>query len=130
MLVIGRGGIKGDNTESSRVICKSENTIIAEFKTKAGPLTYTTIEEVKLEPPERITFKHLAGPLAYAWEEFVFNDVDGDTELIHNGEFIWKKIPVIGWMGGLIYRSTGRSYVIRHSTTFGSVTASGESTAR
>jgi hypothetical protein len=31
----------------------------------------------------------------------VFNDVDGDTELVHNGEFIWRRLPLIGWLGGL-----------------------------
>ena len=58
---------------------------------------------VTVEPSERITFKHLKGPLHYAWEEFVFNDVDGDTELVHSGEFIWHWLPVVGWLGGLVY---------------------------
>ena len=94
MSSFGRGKIKGDNNESSSVICREDNVIIAEFKTRAGPIRYTTIERVTLEPEERITFEHLSGPLDYAWEEFVFNDVDSDTELIHNGEFIWKNIPL------------------------------------
>ena len=99
----GRGQMKGDNNETSRVLSRDGDTIIAEFKTKAGPVTYTTVEEVTLEPPDRITFRHLEGPLHYAWEEFVFNDVDGDTELVHNGEFIWSRIPLVGWLGGMVY---------------------------
>ena len=75
-----------------------------EFVTKSGPFRYTTVEEITLYPPERITFKHLSGPLDYVWEEFVFNDVGGyETELIHNGEIIWKKFPFFGWLGGRIY---------------------------
>ena len=99
----GRGRMKGDNSETSRVISRDGNTIVAEFDTKAGPFTYTTLEEVTLEPPDRIIFRHLEGPLHYAWEEFVFNDVDGETELIHNGEFIWNRIPLLGWLGGMVY---------------------------
>ena len=103
MSSFGRGRLQGDNNESSRVISRDGNSIIAEFKTKAGPLTYTTIEQVNLEPPERITFKHLKGPLHYAWEEFAFSDVDGDMEITHRGEFIWHWLPVIGWLGGRLY---------------------------
>lgn len=111
----GRGRIKGDNNESVRVICRTDDTIIAEFRSKAWLKTYTTIEEVGLEPPERITFKHLSGPLDYAWEEFVFTDVDGETELVHNGEFIWKNIPLVGWLGGVIYtRRAFESVVAEH----------------
>lgn len=103
MSSIGSGRIKGDNNESSKVLCRDGNHLIAQFRTKAGPLWYTTIEEIDFEPPERITFKHLSGPLHYAWEEFVYNDVDGDTEVIHNGEFIWHPFPVIGKLAGLMY---------------------------
>ncbi len=99
----GRGQLKGDNNESSKVLSRDGDTIIAEFKTRAGPFTYTTVEEITLEPSDRITFRHLTGPLHYAWEEFVFNDVDGDTELVHNGEFIWRRLPLVGWLGGLVY---------------------------
>ncbi|MDP6402262.1 MAG: SRPBCC family protein [SAR202 cluster bacterium] len=99
----GRGRLVGDNNESSKVLSRDGDTIIAEFKTRAGPFTYTTVEEITLEPPNRITFRHFSGPLHYAWEEFVFNDVDGDTELVHNGEFIWRRLPLIGRLGGLVY---------------------------
>ena len=99
----GRGRLQGENNESARVISRDGNEIVAEFRTKAGPFLYTTVEKVTLEPPERITFEHLEGPLHYAWEEFVFNDVDGDTELVHSGEFIWSRLPLIGWFGGRLY---------------------------
>ena len=115
MSSFGRGRLKGDNSESCRVISRDGNTLIAEFKTRAGPFSYTTIEQVTLEPPDRIIFKHLKGPLHYAWEEFVFNDVDGDTELIHNGEFIWHWFPLIGWLSGILYtRPTFERAVARH----------------
>ena len=103
MTSFGRGRLRGDSTDSSRVISRDVNSIVAEFTTRAGPFTYTTIEQVTLEPIERITFKHLKGPLHYAWEEFRFTDVDGNTELEHSGEFIWHRLPIVGWLGGLLY---------------------------
>ena len=104
MIAFGKGRLQGDNNESSNVISRDGDTLVAEFKTKAGPFSYTTVEEITLEKDRRITFKHLKGPLAYAWEEFVFNEVEnGDTELVHNGEFIWKRIPLLGRLGGRLY---------------------------
>ncbi len=115
MSSIGRGGIKGDTNESSSVLCRDGDHMIAQFKTKAGPMSYTTIEEIDFEPPERITFKHLSGPLHYAWEEFVYRDVDGDTEVVHNGEFIWHPFPLIGKLAGLMYtRPTFERVIEKH----------------
>ena len=99
----GSGRMSGDNTDTARVVSRDGNTIVAEFDTKAGPFTYTTVEEVTLDPPESITFKHLSGPLHYALERFTFHDVDGRTELVHTGEFIWKRLPLFGWLGGMLY---------------------------
>ncbi len=111
----GRGRMKGDNNESARVICREGDKLVAEFVTKSWIFKYKTIEEVSIEAPNRITFTHLVGPLHYAWEEFVFNDIDGDTELVYNGEFIWSKIPLFGWLGGRFYTKRAFESVIgRH----------------
>ena len=99
----GRSRLKGDNNESSWVLCRDDNHLIAEFKTKAGLFSCTTIEEIHLERPKRITFKHLKGPLHFAEEEFVFTDVDGDTKMEYRSEFIWHRFPVIGWLAGRLY---------------------------
>ena len=103
MTAFGRGRLQGDNAESSKVISRDGDTLVAEFTTRAGFFSYTTLEEITLEDGKRITFRHLKGPLAYAWEEFVFNEVDGKTELVHSGEFIWKRIPLLGWLAGKLY---------------------------
>ena len=102
MSSFGRGRMSGGD-EPGRVISKDGNRLVVEFKTKAGLFTYTTLEEVILEPSERITFRHIKGPLHYAWEQFTFKEVDGDTELTYEGEFIWNRIPIIGWFGGMVY---------------------------
>ena len=103
MSSFGRGKLKGDNNESSRVVSRDGDKVIAEFRTSTGRRTHTTLEEVTLQPPGRITFRHLEGPLEYAVEEFLFHDVDGRTELIHRGEFIWRSWPFLGWLAGWFY---------------------------
>ena len=100
----GRGRLPGDNAESSEVLERDRNRLTVEFQTKALFTTYTTVEEVNLYPTERITFKHLSGPLHYAYEKFTFDEVNGmETDLTHSGEFIWSRFPFFGWFGGIIY---------------------------
>ena len=109
-----RGRIAGDDSESSRLISEDGNAKIVEFRTKAGPFTYTTLEEVKLFPPCRITFKHLKGPLHFSEEEFRFEETDdGQTFMTHTGSFIWKRFPFFGWLGGVIYTRPMYHWVIR-----------------
>ena len=43
------------------------------------------------------------GPLDYSHEEFIFEDLDGQTKLTHVGEIIWNRFPFFGWFGTLIY---------------------------
>ena len=103
MSSIGSGRLKDNSSESSKVLQRSDDEIIVEFKSRAGPFTITTVEQVTLDPPNRITFQHLEGPLRYAREEFVFKDVDGGTELEHEGEFVWARFPVLGWLVGRFF---------------------------
>ena len=103
MTSFGRGRLQGEANESSRVVSREGEGMIVEFTTRAGPFTYTTLERVTLDPPHRISFEHLKGPLHYAREEFILNDVDGDTELVHSGEFVWRRLPLVGWLGGILY---------------------------
>ena len=109
-----RGRIAGDDAESSRLVSEEGDTKIVEFRTKAGAFTYTTLEEVRLHSPERISFKHLQGPLDFSEEEFAFEEIgDGQTVLTHKGSFIWKRIPFFGWLGGVIYTRPMYHRVIR-----------------
>jgi hypothetical protein len=98
----GRGRIKGGGGESSRVLERSDDVVLAEFKTRAGPFTVTTLERVTLEPPGRLTFEHVSGPLRYAREEFAFREVPQGTELEHSGEFVWFATPLIGRLAGAL----------------------------
>ena len=60
---IGKGTLPGAQGESSRVLEREGDVITAEFLTPSGKRIYRTVEEVRLYPPERITFRHLQGPL-------------------------------------------------------------------
>ena len=104
-----------DDDETSRILSRDGAKIVAEFRTRAGPFTYTTVEEVTLDPPRSIAFEHLSGPLHYARERFTLLEVDGGTDLLHTGEFIWIRLPLIGWLGGVLYtRPMFERVIARH----------------
>ena len=99
-----RGKIPGEESETSKLLSEDGNTKVVEFTTEAGLFTYTTVEEVTVHSPDRITFKHLDGPLHFAEEEFTFERTeDGGTVMSHTGRFIWNRFPFFGWFGGIIY---------------------------
>jgi ribosome-associated toxin RatA of RatAB toxin-antitoxin module len=100
MSSFGRGRLKGAGAESSRVLSRSGNDLVVEFRTQAGRFTVTTTEQVTLDPPERITFQHVKGPFHSAREEFVLSEAEGGMRLEHNGEFVWSRLPVLGWLVG------------------------------
>ena len=49
--------------------------LLVEFVSRDGRRLYRTLEEVMLYPEERITFRHLEGPLKHASEEFQLSEV-------------------------------------------------------
>lgn len=101
--------------ESSKLVSRDGDRLTVEFRTRAGLFTYTTLEEITLYPPDRVAFRHIDGPLHYAFEEFMLIDVDGDTELGYEGEFIWSRLPIIGWIGAMVYtRPLFERAVARH----------------
>ena len=115
MTAFNRGRLPGESSDSSRVVSGEGDELVVEFKTKVGPITYTTIEEVKLYPPERIAFEHITGPLHCAYEEFTFEDRDGQTLLTHKGSIIWSQLPLIGWLGAVLYtRPMFNRFIARH----------------
>ena len=112
----GNGSLPGPQGESSRVLQQEGNTIIAEFLTPSGKRTYRTVEEVHLYPLERITFRHLEGPLAFAEEEFNLVERDLGTELQYRGE-IGCRVPWlagVGWLIATVYVRPKYDAVIRN----------------
>ena len=68
------------------VLASGKDLAVAAHHTKIHFYTAITVEAVKFEPPDRIGFTHLRGPVPHAVEEFVLEEADGVTELRYSGE--------------------------------------------
>lgn len=112
---IGRGSLPGNQGESSRVLERDDDWIIAEFQTTTGRRTYRTVEEVRLYPPERIAFRHLESPLSYSEEEFLLKEVEGGTVLSYHGDIECRMhwLPGVAWLVAWIYVKPKYDSVIR-----------------
>ena len=60
--------------------------VLADHYTKVGPLTTTTSETVRFEPPERIHFRLVRGPVPHVVEQFELRESEEGTELEYTGE--------------------------------------------
>ena len=103
--------------EGKRLIERDGNRLLMEFRSRDGRKMYRTLEEVMLYPDERITFRHLEGPLNYSKEEFVFTEVDTGTTMTHTGEIECRMhwLPVAGWAVARFYaKPRYERLVLRH----------------
>ena len=83
-----------------RVLERGQDMVLAEHFTPVGPGVTTTLETVRFERPERITFRLVRGPVPYVVEQFDLLDRDGATELEYRGELgtdLWALGQVWGW---------------------------------
>jgi hypothetical protein len=85
------------------VLERGEDLAVAAHRTKVHFYTAITVEAVKFDPPDRIGFRHLRGPVPYGMEEFVLQEADGVTELRYTGE--------VGIDFFFLGRIAGRSWV-------------------
>ena len=69
-----------------RVLERGGDMVLAEHYTPVGPLVTTTLEVVRFDPPERVHFRLVRGPVPYVVEQFLLRDADGGTELEYSGE--------------------------------------------
>lgn len=69
------------------VLEKGEDFALAAHYTEFALYTAETVEIVHFEPPERVSFRHVRGPVPYADEAFELTEADdGTTELTYSGE--------------------------------------------
>lgn len=69
------------------VLERSDGLLLAaHHKPILGRLSATTVETVRLTPPERVDFRLVRGPVPHVVESFVLADVDGTTVLTYRGE--------------------------------------------
>jgi hypothetical protein len=85
------------------VLARSDDLVVAAHLTKLHFYTARTVEVVEFEPPSRVGFRHLTGPVPYAVEQFTLEASEGDTEIHYSGEvgidfFVLGRIAARYWV--------------------------------
>lgn len=68
------------------VLERSERMVVAAHRTKVRGFVIVTVESVMFEPPERVGFRLLRGPVPHVVESFLLREAEGGTELAYEGE--------------------------------------------
>jgi hypothetical protein len=68
------------------VLARGDELVVAAHHTRVHFYTARTVEIVEFEPPSRVGFRHLAGPVPYAVEQFELDESGGRTELRYTGQ--------------------------------------------
>jgi hypothetical protein len=70
-----------------RVLERGSDLVLAEHYTRVAPgLTVTTVETVRFERPERISFRLVRGPVPHVLETYELIDDGGGTAFVYRGE--------------------------------------------
>jgi hypothetical protein len=97
------GGAPGDS--GVHVLASGGDLVVAAHDTKVHFYTARTVEAVQFEPPERVDFKLLTGPVPHAVEHFALEETGGETELRYGGEvgidfFVLGRLAGRYWVRG------------------------------
>lgn len=68
------------------VLVRGDDLAVAAHATKVHFYTARTVEAVNFEPPHRVGFRHLTGPVPHAVEQFALEEAQGGTVLRYGGE--------------------------------------------
>lgn len=68
------------------VLARGKDLVVATHHTRVHFYTARTVEVIDFEPPTRVSFRHLTGPVPHAVEEFVLEETGDGTELRYGGE--------------------------------------------
>lgn len=69
-----------------RVLERGGDMVLAEHFTDAGRFVTSTLETVRFQPPARVDFRLVRGPVPYVVERFELRETGGGTELEYRGE--------------------------------------------
>jgi hypothetical protein len=94
---------RGPSDSGIDVLARSDGLVVAAHHTKVHFYTARTVEIVEFEPRRRVGFRHLAGPVPYAVEQFEFDESGGATELRYTGEvgvdfFVLGRLAARHWV--------------------------------
>jgi hypothetical protein len=85
------------------VLERGSDMVLAAHRTAVGwGMVATTVETVRFERPERVTFRLLRGPVPHVTESFTLTDVDGSTRLDYEGELGTDFGALGAWWGRLV----------------------------
>jgi len=87
-----------------RVLERDDNMVLAEHFTPVGPLVTTTLETVRFEPPERVHFRLVRGPVPYVVEQFALRETDEGSELEYSGDLGTDLWALGRWWGAAVAR--------------------------
>jgi hypothetical protein len=79
--------------DTLRVWERGEDMVLAEHRTTTGRLVTTTVETVRFERPNRITFRLVRGPVPHVAETFELRAVADGTAFTYSGELgtdLWQ----------------------------------------
>ena len=85
--------------EKLQVLERGEDLVLAAHFTKVGKRVATTVETVRFERPERVSFRLVRGPVPHVVEEFALSETPGGTELTYTGELGTDLWAVGRWWG-------------------------------
>jgi hypothetical protein len=68
------------------VLARDGRLAVAVHDTKVPFYTARTLEMIELDPPTRVGFRHLTGPVPHAVEEFILTGRGERCELLYTGE--------------------------------------------
>jgi hypothetical protein len=85
------------------VLARGNDLAVALHHTRVHFYDARTVEAIDFEPPARIGFRHLTGPVPHALEEFRLGEAGGGTELRYSGElgidyFVLGRIAARYWV--------------------------------
>lgn len=96
------------------VLDRGSDLVVAAHHTRLSLLTSTTIESVRFEAPERISFRLLRGVAPSVTEEFAFQDADHGTVMRYQGELAMD-FWIFGRLAGrFLVKPTWEKVVRRH----------------
>ncbi len=94
--------------EKVRILDRSDQMVLAAHHTPVGKrLTAVTVETVTFDPPRRISFRLVRGPVPAVTETFALEPTDTGTRLTYTGELSTD----LGWIGERWGDVVSRSWV-------------------
>lgn len=108
------GRVPRDARGSVEVLERGADMVVAAHHTRLRFFTSTTVEAVRFEPPGRITFRLLRGPVPHVEEEFVLRDDGGSTEFRYEGRLAADFWVLGRIVGRFVAAPTWTSVVRRH----------------